>query len=106
VFGIETTADPVAIHGRIGYLPGEFTLYDRLTGGQTIDYFAHLRGGAGGEVGGGAGGGGGAGAGAGGGRGVNRVDPAYRDELVQASTWTRPAGSGSTPRATSRRSAW
>jgi ABC-2 type transport system ATP-binding protein len=45
VFGIETTADPVAIHRRIGYLPGEFTLYDKLTGGQTIEYFASLRGG-------------------------------------------------------------
>jgi len=45
VFGIETTADPVAIHRRIGYLPGEFALYDKLTGGQTIDYFANLRGG-------------------------------------------------------------
>jgi ABC-2 type transport system ATP-binding protein len=45
VFDIETTADPVAIHRRIGYIPGEFQLYDRLTGGQTIDYFANLRGG-------------------------------------------------------------
>src|SRR4026209_4185 len=45
VFGIETTVDPVAIHRRIGYLPGEFTLYDKLTGGQTIEYFANLRGG-------------------------------------------------------------
>ena len=45
VFGIETTADPVAIHRRIGYLPGEFALYDRLTGGQTLEYFANLRGG-------------------------------------------------------------
>ena len=45
IFGIETTADPVAIHARLGYLPGEFVLYDRLTGGQTIDYFANLRGG-------------------------------------------------------------
>jgi len=45
VFGIETTADPVAIHRRIGYLPGEFDLYDRLTGAQTIEYFANLRGG-------------------------------------------------------------
>ncbi|MEA2518736.1 MAG: beta-exotoxin transport system ATP-binding protein [Chloroflexota bacterium] len=45
VFGIETTVDPVAIHRRVGYLPGEFTLYDKLTGGQTIDYFANLRGG-------------------------------------------------------------
>ncbi len=45
IFGIESSADPVAIHRRIGYLPGEFTLYDRLTGGQTIRYFANLRGG-------------------------------------------------------------
>ncbi|HEX2755632.1 MAG TPA: ABC transporter ATP-binding protein, partial [Candidatus Limnocylindrales bacterium] len=45
VFGIETSVDPVAIHRRIGYIPGEFALYDRLTGGQTIEYFANLRGG-------------------------------------------------------------
>ena len=36
---------PVAIHRRVGYLPGEFALFDRLTGGQTIEYFANLRGG-------------------------------------------------------------
>jgi ABC-2 type transport system ATP-binding protein len=45
IFGIDTTEDPVAIHRRLGYLPGEFTLYDKLTGGQTIEYFANLRGG-------------------------------------------------------------
>jgi ABC-2 type transport system ATP-binding protein len=45
VFGIETTKDPVAIHRRVGYLPGEFDLYDRLTGADTIAYFANLRGG-------------------------------------------------------------
>jgi ABC-2 type transport system ATP-binding protein len=45
IFGIETTADPVAIHRRIGYLPGEFALYEKLTGGQTLEYFANLRGG-------------------------------------------------------------
>ena len=45
VFGIETTVDPVEIHRRVGYLPGEVTLYDKLTGGQTIEYFANLRGG-------------------------------------------------------------
>ena len=45
MFGIETTVDPVAIHRRIGYLPGEFDLYDRLTGAQTITYFGNLRGG-------------------------------------------------------------
>jgi ABC-2 type transport system ATP-binding protein len=45
VFGIETTVDPVAFHRRVGYLPGEFTLCDKLTGSQTIEYFANLRGG-------------------------------------------------------------
>jgi ABC-2 type transport system ATP-binding protein len=45
IFGIDTTEDPVAIHRRLGYLPGEFALYDRLSGGQTMEYFANLRGG-------------------------------------------------------------
>src|SRR5205809_7387772 len=45
IFGIETTVDPVAIHRRLGYLPGEFALYEKLTGGQTLEYFANLRGG-------------------------------------------------------------
>ena len=45
IFGIDTSEDPVAIHRRIGYLPGEFVLYDKLTGGQTLEYFANLRGG-------------------------------------------------------------
>jgi ABC-type multidrug transport system ATPase subunit len=43
IFGIDTTVDPVAIHRRIGYLPGEFVLYNNLTGGQTLEYFANLR---------------------------------------------------------------
>ncbi len=55
VFGIGSSADPVAIHRRIGYLPGEWNLYDRLTGAETIRYFGNLRGG---------------------------VDKAYVDELV------------------------
>src|SRR5215208_6244194 len=45
VFGIESSADPVAIHRRLGYLPGEWNLYDRLSGWDTIRYFANLRGG-------------------------------------------------------------
>jgi ABC-type transporter Mla maintaining outer membrane lipid asymmetry ATPase subunit MlaF len=39
VFGFESTRDPVSIHRRIGYLPGEFTLYDRLTGGLAIAFY-------------------------------------------------------------------
>jgi ABC-2 type transport system ATP-binding protein len=45
VFGIGSSDDPVAIHRRIGYLPGEWNLYDRLTGMETIRYFGNLRGG-------------------------------------------------------------
>ena len=45
IFGIETSADPIAVHRRIGYLPGEFALYDKLTGRQTLTYFANIRGG-------------------------------------------------------------
>jgi len=56
VFGIESSADPVAIHRRIGYIPGEFALYDRLSGKQTLEYFANLRGG---------------------------VDPAYQASLIE-----------------------
>jgi ABC-2 type transport system ATP-binding protein len=56
VFGIASSADPVAIHRRIGYIPGEFALYDRLTGSQTLEYFANLRGG---------------------------VDPAYQRSLIE-----------------------
>jgi ABC-2 type transport system ATP-binding protein len=56
VFGLESSADAVAIHRRIGYLPGEFALYDRLTGGQTLAYFGNLRGG---------------------------VDPAYQASLIE-----------------------
>src|SRR5512146_2627572 len=56
VFGIESSADPIAIHKRTGYVPGEFALYDRLTGGQHITYFANLRGG---------------------------VDPAYQASLIE-----------------------
>jgi ABC-type multidrug transport system, ATPase component len=45
VFGLDSAADPVAIHRRLGYVPGEFALYDRLTGQQTLEYFGNLRGG-------------------------------------------------------------
>jgi ABC-2 type transport system ATP-binding protein len=45
VFDMVSSEQPVAIHKRLGYVPGEFALYDRLTGKQTLDYFANLRGG-------------------------------------------------------------
>jgi ABC-2 type transport system ATP-binding protein len=44
IFGLDVRADAIAIHRRIGYLPGELNLWDGLTGWQTIHYFARLRG--------------------------------------------------------------
>lgn len=45
VFGLDSHRDSVQIHERIGYLPGEFSLYDRMTGGEYLTYLANLRGG-------------------------------------------------------------
>jgi ABC-2 type transport system ATP-binding protein len=45
VFGLDSHRDSVQIHGRIGYLPGEFSLYDRMTGADYLTYLANLRGG-------------------------------------------------------------
>jgi len=45
VFGLDARADSVAIRRRVGYLPGELALYDRLSARQILTHFAHLRGG-------------------------------------------------------------
>ena len=44
VFDLDPSRDGVAIHRRVGYLPGELALYPRLTGRQHLDRFAHARG--------------------------------------------------------------
>ncbi len=44
VMGLDSQRDSVAIKRFIGYLPGEFSLYPNLTGAQTLEYFANLRG--------------------------------------------------------------
>lgn len=44
IFGLDTYRDAVAVHRRIGYLPGELALYPKLTGGQFLRYMASLRG--------------------------------------------------------------
>ncbi len=44
VLGLDARRDAVAIRRRIGYLPGDLRLYDRLTGRELLEYFAHLRG--------------------------------------------------------------
>jgi len=44
LFGLDSRRDSRAIRRRIGYLPGELTLYDSLSGEELLTYFAHLRG--------------------------------------------------------------
>ncbi|PPJ18789.1 ABC transporter ATP-binding protein [Nocardia nova] len=44
VLGLDPAHDAVAIHRRVGYLPGELALYPRLTGQEHIDRFARIRG--------------------------------------------------------------
>jgi ABC-2 type transport system ATP-binding protein len=45
IFGLDSRRDSVVIHRRIGYLPGELALYDRMTAAEYLGYFAALRGG-------------------------------------------------------------
>ena len=45
LLGLDAAADSVAVHRRVGYLPGDLELYPRLTGRQHIDWFARSRGG-------------------------------------------------------------
>jgi beta-exotoxin I transport system ATP-binding protein len=43
LFGLDPRSD-VRVRRRVGYLPGDLRLYDRLTGRELLTYFAHLRG--------------------------------------------------------------
>ena len=45
VFGMDCRAESVSIKRRLGYLPGEFSLYDSMTGDEVLTYMANLRGG-------------------------------------------------------------
>ena len=56
LLGGDPWRDPVALHRRLAYVPGDVALWPQLTGGETIDLLARLRGG---------------------------VDPRRRDELVE-----------------------
>jgi ABC-2 type transport system ATP-binding protein len=56
VLGCDPGADAVALHRRVGYLPGDLALYPRLTGRQHLERFAAARG---------------------------LTDRSYRDELVE-----------------------
>jgi len=44
VFGMDVWRDAVEIHKRIAYVPGDVNLWPNLTGGETVDLFASLRG--------------------------------------------------------------
>ena len=47
VFGVEARADPTAVHARVGYVPGEFGLYERMQVRDYLDAYAAFRHGAG-----------------------------------------------------------
>jgi ABC-2 type transport system ATP-binding protein len=45
IFGLDTREQSLAIRARVGYLPGDMVLYERLNGRQVLAYSAALRGG-------------------------------------------------------------
>jgi polyether ionophore transport system ATP-binding protein len=56
IFGLDAQHDKVAVHARIGYVPGEATLWPSLTGAETLHLLASMHG---------------------------RTDVAYRDQLIR-----------------------
>jgi ABC-2 type transport system ATP-binding protein len=44
LFGLDSRRDSVAIHARVGYLPGDLKLFERMTGAQHIAWFNRARG--------------------------------------------------------------
>jgi ABC-2 type transport system ATP-binding protein len=44
MLGADPWRDAVAIHRRIAYVPGDVTLWPKLTGGEIVDLFGRLRG--------------------------------------------------------------
>jgi len=45
VLGLDSRRDGVELRRRLGYVPGELALYDKLTGDENLRYFTALRGG-------------------------------------------------------------
>ncbi|MGC1208729.1 MAG: ABC transporter ATP-binding protein [Ornithinimicrobium sp.] len=45
ILGLDSRRDSVEIRRHIGYLPGDLAMYPKLTGKDTLTYFANLRGG-------------------------------------------------------------
>jgi ABC-2 type transport system ATP-binding protein len=56
IFGLDVQRDAVSAHRRLAYVPGEATLWPALTGAETLHLLGRVQG---------------------------RVDPAYRDELIE-----------------------
>jgi ABC-2 type transport system ATP-binding protein len=44
LFGLDSRRESVAIRRRLGYLPGDLRLYERMTGRELLRFFGHLRG--------------------------------------------------------------
>ena len=44
IFGLDCNRDALAIRARVGYLPGELSLWGNLTGWQFVEYMGRLRG--------------------------------------------------------------
>ena len=45
IFGLDSHTDSLEIRNKVGYLPGDFVTYEKLTSGELLEYFANLRGG-------------------------------------------------------------
>jgi ABC-2 type transport system ATP-binding protein len=43
ILGLDSRRDSIEIHRRVGYLPGEFGLYERLTAHEQLTYLSSLR---------------------------------------------------------------
>jgi ABC-2 type transport system ATP-binding protein len=44
VFGLDSRRESVAIRRRLGYVPGDLRLYERMSGRELLRFFGHLRG--------------------------------------------------------------
>ncbi len=45
ILGLDSHADSVAVRRRVGYLPGDLALFDRMTGSRLVAWFSRARGG-------------------------------------------------------------
>lgn len=45
ILGFDSHLDSIEVRKRVGYLPGDLALYEKLTGKELLHYFANLRGG-------------------------------------------------------------